>query len=147
MQHHSLKGGRRTMTMTRREQIATYEAELQILWRRARRLQLYRAQYDLNADPGRILELEDIESQITQLQQALIKLRSVTPDAQAPYMGLKTFDEAHARFFYGREALIDMLVERVKHTAFLTVIGPSGSGKSSVVRAGLIPALKQGLDL
>src|SRR5262249_29946088 len=64
-----------------------------------------------------------------------------------PYLGLKTFDEAHARFFYGREALIDTLVERVNNTAFLTVIGPSGSGKSSLVRAGLIPALKQGLDL
>ena len=94
-----------------------------------------------------MLELEDVEAQITQLQQTLMQLRNVTPDAQAPYLGLKTFDEAHARFFYGREALIDTLVERVKHTAFLTVIGPSGSGKSSVVRAGLIPALKQGLDL
>jgi hypothetical protein len=135
------------MTTTRREQIAAHEEELHILWRRARRLQLYQAQYGLNADTGPILELEDVEAQITQLQQTLTQLRNVTPDAQAPYLGLKTFDETHARFFYGREALIDTLVERVKHTAFLTVIGPSGSGKSSVVRAGLIPALKQGLDL
>src|SRR6266508_3839420 len=135
------------MTTTRREQIAAHEEELHVLWRRARRLQLYVAQYGNSAEPGRVLELEDVEAQLTQLQQTLMQLRNVTPDAQAPYLGLKTFDEAHARFFYGREALIDTLVERVTHTAFLTVIGPSGSGKSSVVRAGLIPALKQGLDL
>jgi|GEM_PF-1645381 len=135
------------MATTRREQIAAHEAEIQMLSRRAYRLRLYRAQYGISAETGRVLELEDVEAQLAQLQQTLTQLRSVTPDAQAPYLGLKTFDEAHARFFYGREALIDTLVERVKQTAFLTVIGPSGSGKSSVVRAGLIPALKQGVDL
>jgi hypothetical protein len=98
------------MTTTRREQIAAHEEELHILWRRARRLQLYQAQFGLNADPGRILQLEDVEAQITQLQQTLAQLRNVTPDAQAPYLGLKTFDETHARFFYGREALIDTLM-------------------------------------
>jgi hypothetical protein len=97
------------MTTTRREQIAAHEEELHILWRRARRLQLYHAQYGLNADSGRVLELEDVEAQITQLQQTLMQLRNVTPDARAPYLGLKTFDEAHARFFYGRETLIDTL--------------------------------------
>jgi energy-coupling factor transporter ATP-binding protein EcfA2 len=142
-----LKRGRDTMTLSRREQIAAYEEELHTLWRRAHRLQLYVAQYGSAAEPGRILELEDVEAQHMQLQQTITQLRNVTPDAQVPYLGLKTFDEANARFFYGREALIDTLVERVKHTAFLTVIGPSGSGKSSVVRAGLIPALKQGLDI
>src|SRR5688500_12616249 len=127
------------MAVSRREQIAAHEQELHTLWRRAHKLRLYLAQYGSGAEPGRVLELEDVEIQLTQLQQTLSQLRSNTPDAQAPYLGLKTFDEAHARFFYGREALIDTLVERVKHTAFLTVIGPSGSGKSSVVRAGLIP--------
>src|SRR5262245_38412927 len=117
------------MATTRREQITAHEAEIHILWRRAYRLRLYLAQYGISAEPGRVLELEDVEAQIGQLQQTLTQLRNVAPDTQAPYMGLKTFDENNARFFYGREALIDTLVERVKNTTFLTVIGPSGSGK------------------
>src|SRR5262249_3405839 len=45
----------------------------------------------------------------------------------------------------GRETLIDLLLEKVKNERFLAVFGPSGSGKSSVVLAGLLPALKRGL--
>ncbi|HEX8921513.1 MAG TPA: TIR domain-containing protein [Pyrinomonadaceae bacterium] len=62
-----------------------------------------------------------------------------------PYRGLQTFDEEHAEFFFGREADIQRLIEKLKTTRFLTVIGPSGSGKSSLVRAGVIPALKRGV--
>lgn len=80
------------------------------------------------------------------MQQTLWRLRNSTPAAPAPYLGLKTFDEAHARFFYGREALIDTLVARATHAAFLTVIGhPAAASPAS--GAGLIPALKQGADL
>ena len=46
--------------------------------------------------------------------------------------------------FFGREELVEELIKRVKQTRFLAVVGPSGSGKSSVVRAGLIPALRRG---
>jgi WD40 repeat protein/energy-coupling factor transporter ATP-binding protein EcfA2 len=62
-----------------------------------------------------------------------------------PYRGLQTFDEEHAEFFFGRDADIQRLLEKLKTTRFLTVIGPSGSGKSSLVRAGVIPALKRGV--
>jgi formylglycine-generating enzyme required for sulfatase activity len=61
-----------------------------------------------------------------------------------PYRGLQTFDEEHAEFFFGREREIQRLVERLKSTRFLTVLGASGSGKSSVVRAGLMPAIRKG---
>lgn len=61
-----------------------------------------------------------------------------------PYRGLQTFDEAHAEFFFGRDGDIQRLVEKLKGTRFLAVLGPSGSGKSSLVRAGLIPALRKG---
>jgi len=61
-----------------------------------------------------------------------------------PYRGLQTFDEAHSDFFFGRENEIQRLIERLKGTRFLAVLGPSGSGKSSLVRAGLIPALRAG---
>ena len=66
-----------------------------------------------------------------------------------PYKGLRAFDEADAADFFGREALVDTLISRLSergdYARFLAVVGPSGSGKSSVVRAGLLPALRRGL--
>jgi WD40 repeat protein len=68
-----------------------------------------------------------------------------------PYKGLSYFDEADADLFVGREALTAKLLERVlsmnsneapSDTRFLAVVGASGSGKSSLVRAGLVPALR-----
>lgn len=68
-----------------------------------------------------------------------------------PYKGLNYFDEADADLFVGREALTARLTSRLfsltanssaKETRFLAVIGASGSGKSSLVRAGLVPALR-----
>lgn len=67
------------------------------------------------------------------------------PDLVCPYRGLEKFEEEHARFFFGREAITQHLVETLRSTRFLTVLGPSGSGKSSLVRAGLIPRLKAGI--
>ncbi len=60
-----------------------------------------------------------------------------------PYLGLQTFDEADAGLFFGRDADIQRLVEKLKADRFLAVIGASGSGKSSLVRAGLVPALRR----
>ncbi|HEX6255808.1 MAG TPA: TIR domain-containing protein [Euzebyales bacterium] len=62
----------------------------------------------------------------------------------APYLGLRPFDEDDAHVFFGRDAETQRLVELLKSTNFLTVVGSSGSGKSSLVRAGLIPALRAG---
>jgi WD40 repeat protein/serine/threonine protein kinase/DNA-binding XRE family transcriptional regulator len=65
-----------------------------------------------------------------------------------PYMGLQAFDEADADKFFGRETLIHHLLSRLGETGelarFLALIGPSGSGKSSLARAGLLPALRRG---
>ncbi|MBI5927750.1 MAG: protein kinase [Chloroflexi bacterium] len=64
-----------------------------------------------------------------------------------PYKGLKAFQEADADDFFGREILIQHLIHRMneKHSLahFLAVVGPSGSGKSSVVKAGVLPALRK----
>lgn len=62
----------------------------------------------------------------------------------APYRGLNTFDEEHAAMFFGREGDVQRIVEKLKASRFLAVLGPSGSGKSSVVRAGVVPALRPG---
>jgi formylglycine-generating enzyme required for sulfatase activity/ABC-type dipeptide/oligopeptide/nickel transport system ATPase component len=61
---------------------------------------------------------------------------------ESPYMGLRYFDTSDAALFYGREALTDELLGRVQKESFLAIVGASGSGKSSVARAGLIPAWK-----
>jgi WD40 repeat protein/serine/threonine protein kinase len=69
-------------------------------------------------------------------------------DAYKPYKGLAAFQESDSHEFYGRSVLIKALVKRVvekgTYSRFLAVIGSSGSGKSSVVRAGLIPELRKG---
>ncbi|MBP0019417.1 MAG: PD40 domain-containing protein [Cyanobacteria bacterium SBLK] len=63
-----------------------------------------------------------------------------------PYKGLAYFDfnEEDPQYFYGRAALTRELLEKVRSRSFLAVLGMSGSGKSSVVRAGLLYQLKQG---
>jgi WD40 repeat protein len=60
-----------------------------------------------------------------------------------PYRGLLHFREEDAPFFFGREAAIDKLLEAVQRQPFVAVVGASGSGKSSVVRAGLVPRLRR----
>jgi tetratricopeptide (TPR) repeat protein len=59
-----------------------------------------------------------------------------------PYRGLLHFREEDAPFFFGREATIDKLMDAVQRQPFVAVVGASGSGKSSVVRAGLVPGLR-----
>ena len=61
-----------------------------------------------------------------------------------PYIGLHAFDEEDAHLFHGREKLVTELVDALAQRAMVTVVGPSGSGKSSVVRAGVLPAIRRG---
>lgn len=65
------------------------------------------------------------------------------PEPENPYKGLQAFQAADAQHFFGREKLIEKLLSRLQEDAtnkrFLAVVGPSGSGKSSVVKGGLIP--------
>ena len=65
-------------------------------------------------------------------------------DARNPYKGLGAFTEADAADFFGGDTLVDELVERVGSGGLTMVVGPSGIGKSSVVRAGLVPRLRSG---
>jgi hypothetical protein len=74
-------------------------------------------------------------------------LRAISPALQVsdvcPYRNLEAFTEADATFFRGRERVIEMLVDNLQNEPrFLAVFGASGSGKSSVVQAGLIPRLR-----
>ena len=72
-------------------------------------------------------------------------------EGECPYLGLKTFQPEDATLFFGREAKIQELIERLrngfgtsKEERFLALIGASGSGKSSLALAGLIPAIRHG---
>ena len=60
-----------------------------------------------------------------------------------PYRGLEPFSAEHAPVFFGRDADIAALTAKVRSQPVVVVVGPSGVGKSSLVRAGLIPALQQ----
>ena len=72
----------------------------------------------------------------------------VIGEIRNPYKGLRAFLEADAADFFGRETVTKRLLGRLEEaepaSRFLAVVGPSGSGKSSVVRAGLVPVLRRG---
>jgi len=66
-------------------------------------------------------------------------------DPSNPFPGLRPFREDEETLFFGREARVDAIVDQLASTRFLAVVGTSGSGKSSLVNCGLVPALHRGL--
>jgi WD40 repeat protein len=80
--------------------------------------------------------------------QAIVFEQTTLADVPNPYKGLRTFQESDSANFFGRDALIKQLIGRYEephdYHRFLAVVGASGSGKSSVVKAGLIPTLRNG---
>ncbi len=60
-----------------------------------------------------------------------------------PYRGLSHFEPGDAKYFFGRESFVEELVEATQTRNFIALLGASGSGKSSVVFAGLVPKLQQ----
>jgi tetratricopeptide (TPR) repeat protein len=63
--------------------------------------------------------------------------------AVCPYRALEAFGEEHAALYFGRESFAEDLLDRVTHHSLIALVGPSGSGKSSVVQAGLVPLLRR----
>ncbi|NUP24939.1 MAG: helix-turn-helix domain-containing protein [Streptomyces sp.] len=88
----------------------------------------------LDADPG---EWE------RRWREADAAVRVPAPDEKPPYRGLARFEPDDSDLFFGREALVADLVGMVREHRFAAVFGPSGSGKSSLLRAGLVPGLRQ----
>ena len=76
----------------------------------------------------------------------VVKYEAPVPGV-APFKGLHYFDEDDAGIFCGRERLTASLVARLRDHRFLAIVGASGSGKSSLLRAGLVPALKRGVPV
>jgi len=87
------------------------------------------------------LSAKEVSALITQIKTTF----EVKPfDGRCPYKGLDVFDVEDAELFFGRERVVEDLLSRVKGSRAVFITGPSGSGKSSLVRAGLIHALKKG---
>ena len=100
----------------------------------------------LRQDPS--LDLPDPEAgrtpRPTALRTATPALRLVESGDACPFVGLATFGVNDADVFFGRERLVAEMVARLAEHGFLGVVGPSGSGKSSAVRAGLVPGDRGG---
>jgi WD40 repeat protein/class 3 adenylate cyclase len=93
------------------------------------------------------LVIEGLQADFPPLKMKFSGSEAPVP-GEPPFKGLQYFEEADSDLFFGRELLTAKLVRRLRDTQFLSVvIGASGSGKSSLVRAGLIPALKKGVTL
>jgi DNA-binding SARP family transcriptional activator/WD40 repeat protein len=98
-----------------------------------------------SSDPSE--RYEQVGDLLAELRAAVTGAAGSPPPRSAarnPYRGLEPFLEADAGDFYGREALVGELVAVLAERRLVTVVGPSGIGKSSVVRAGLVPALRAG---
>ncbi|MBX3014388.1 MAG: caspase family protein [Caldilineaceae bacterium] len=66
--------------------------------------------------------------------------------ANNPYRGLQSYDEQHADLFFGRQLLVAQLAALVENQVLTVVLGASGTGKSSLVKAGLLPHLRRATD-
>jgi WD40 repeat protein/DNA-binding SARP family transcriptional activator len=95
-----------------------------------------------------IPEAEAFAQAAREVLEPTTDVEPLQPDARNPYKGLRAFTEGDAHDFFGRGELIHRLIGRLRETGtgsrFLAVLGASGSGKSSVVRAGLVPAIRGG---
>ncbi len=99
---------------------------------------------ELGADPSPFLQ--DLHRQILRQDPGLLAQARPGPVQVAasvanPFRGLEPFRRQDAAVFHGREELVDEIIARLGDHRLVAVVGPSGSGKSSVVRAGVVPAL------
>jgi len=125
---------------------------------RPRRKEVAQLQFLINASWVEFQKTTDDSKEFDRLVAAINGVRPSVPAADAqrwegrrPYRGLQAFGPDDAEFFFGRDNLADWLVSSLRREVqalhgvrLLPVLGPSGSGKSSVVLAGLLPRLKQG---
>ena len=93
---------------------------------------------------GKVIDLQSAREQARALSDPATPAR-LAAEGICPFKGLASFEPVDADYFFGRERLVAELVARLVGAGFLGIVGPSGSGKSSVLRAGLLPALAGGV--
>jgi WD40 repeat protein/DNA-binding SARP family transcriptional activator len=115
------------------------QAEALELYRRTREL----LRDELGLEPSK--RLQDLERSILVHAPGLEGTRAeLSAVAVCPFKGLAHFEVDDSPYFAGRERLVSDLVSRLVTTSLLGVVGASGAGKSSLLRAGLLPALAAG---
>jgi WD40 repeat protein len=99
------------------------------------------------------VDLRDGPESAGAVQELVNAIKGVAPqqrspvtddEGECPYRGLAVFEEEHADYFFGREAYVQRLLENLRRDRFAALVGQSGVGKSSLVRAGLLPRLRAG---
>jgi WD40 repeat protein/tRNA A-37 threonylcarbamoyl transferase component Bud32 len=93
---------------------------------------------------GKVIDLQLVREQARALSGPVTPARVAT-EAICPFKGLECFEPVDSEYFFGRERLVAELVARLVGPGLLAIVGPSGGGKSSVLRAGLLPALDDGV--
>lgn len=89
-------------------------------------------------------ELHDLEERILLQDPTLAGAGSVAAPDGNPYRGLRAFSEEDADLYFGREDLVEEVLDRLRDGhGFVSIVGPSGSGKSSAARAGATPVLRE----
>ena len=123
--------------------------------RQAEALEVYRRtsellRGELGLEPSR--GLQELERQVLRQDPALelppgtvtIPASATAERAVCPFKGLASFDRSDAEYFCGRERIVSDLVARLAESTLVGIVGPSGIGKSSLLRAGLLSALSRG---
>ena len=97
---------------------------------------------ELGIDPGP--DLVALEQAILRQDPALVAASALPePSTTCPYLGLVPYDVADADGFFGRDGEVEACLSRLSAVGVLAVVGPSGSGKSSLVRAGVAASLQR----
>ncbi|MAU11726.1 MAG: hypothetical protein CL607_18015, partial [Anaerolineaceae bacterium] len=93
----------------------------------------------------KVAELGWFDEETSTIDASSSQIALLWDDVENPYKGLRAFERGEAQDFFGREEFVERLLWRMQeadpYQRFLAIVGPSGSGKSSVARAGLLPAL------
>ncbi len=134
------------------------QKQLEFARRRLYKLEELKAIKGIDTPPETIIDLEETQKKIAELENRL-GIAPTTPPVsthpgpqpliiatpkwdRSPFPGLVSFKKADATIFFGRERETDELVKKVAESRFVAVVGASGSGKSSLVGAGLLPRLE-----
>src|SRR5262249_29220143 len=99
----------------------------------------------LSAEPSR--RYASAEELLTALERLVPGGRALSLPDENPYRGLSTFEAEHRSLFFGRDAEVRAVFERLRREHIVIVVGDSGVGKSSLCRAGVLPLVDElGLD-
>ena len=136
---------RKSLPVTYRAEFAAEDAEQHQLLDRIWTRWTEKEGYNTGAF-NQFSDLDDFEHQIEQFLRQWLERRGIIVSGPvwdrrlhgSPFRGLSAFDSAHATVFFGRDDAIARIIARLRSTSFLLIIGASGAGKSSLLRAGLV---------